>query len=122
MFYRRELLSFIFLFVVCAQSLQAAPERSKGVSIHMLPKRVADISGRRWGFVVDYASYLKSESEQPVFQTTSELLSFIRKQDADVQKNGVWIVMSHPDAYSEPEKALLNDTKELCRKGKIPLF
>jgi hypothetical protein len=88
----------------------------------MLPKRVADISGQKWGFSVDHAPYLKPESEQPVLQTPKEFLSFVRKQETNVQENGVWIIVSHPDAYSEPEKALLEDIKVLCQKEKIPLF
>jgi hypothetical protein len=116
----------LVIFIVClglfAPSVQAAPERAKGISIHMLPKRVADVGGQRWGLSVDYADYLKPESQQPVLQAPKELLAFVRKQDAHVQENGVWIVVSHPDAYSGSEKALLEDIKALCRKERIPLF
>lgn len=90
--------------------------------MHMLPKRVADLSGGRWGFSVDYANYLKPEPEPPILQTSREFLSYLRKQDTLVQENGVWIVMSNPDAYSDAEKTLLEDIKALCRKEKIPLF
>jgi len=108
----------VFLGVASA----TVPERSKGISLHMLPKKVADISGKKWGFTVDYASYLKPESEEPVLQTKDELLAFVRKQDKDVQDNGVWIVTTHPDAYSDAEKALLEDIKNLAREQHIPLF
>jgi len=116
----------LFVFVVClalfAQAAQAAPERTKGISMHMLPKRVADIGGQKWGFSVDRADYLKLESQQLVLQTPTEFLAFVRKQDTHVQENGVWIVVSHPDAYSAPEKTFLEDIKALCQKEKIPLF
>jgi len=50
------------------------------------------------------------------------MLSFIRKQDAGVQGNGLWIVTTNPDAYSEAEKTLLENVKSMCRQEKIPLF
>lgn len=111
-----------FLFVLVSSVAAVAPERSKGISIHMLPKRVADLSAQKWGLVVSYADYLKPEKTQPVLQSTAELLTFVRKQDKNVQENGVWIVTTHPDAYSEQEKMLLEDIKVLCRKEHIPLF
>ena len=117
-----KLVVFILCLGLFAQSVQAAPERAKGISVHMLPKRVADVSGQRWGLSVDYTDDLKPESQQPVLQTPKELLAFVRKQDTHVQENGVWIVVSHPDAYSDSEKALLEDIKALCQKEKIPLF
>jgi len=100
----------------------AAQERSHGVSVHMLPKRVADIGGRPWGFTVDYSPRLKAASPLPVIQTAEDMLSFIRKQDAGVQGNGLWIVTTNPDAYSEAEKALLESVKSMCRQEGIPLF
>jgi hypothetical protein len=117
-----KLFGFLFCLALCAQFAQAAPERARGISLHMLPKRVADIGGQRWGFSVDYADYLKLESQQAVLQTPKEFLAFVRKQDIHVQQNGVWIVTSHPDAYSDSEKALLEDIKSLCQREKIPLF
>jgi hypothetical protein len=66
-----------------------AQERSQGISVHMLPKRVADIGGRPWGFTVDPSTKLKAASPRPVLQTAEEMLSFIRQQDAAVQHNGL---------------------------------
>jgi hypothetical protein len=71
---------------------------------------------------VDYSPLLKLEAHQPVFQSAADLLSYFRKQDAAVQENGIWIVVTHPDAYSETEKALVEDVKSMCRREKIPLF
>jgi len=90
--------------------------------MHMLPKRVADMGGQKWGFSVDFTDHLKSESQQLVLQTPKDFLAFVPRQDSQVQENGVWIVVSHPDAYSDAEKALLEDIKALCQKEKIPLF
>jgi hypothetical protein len=88
----------------------------------MLPKRVADMGGRNWGFTVDYSSRLKPESQNLTIQTVAGVLAYIRKQDAGVRKNGLWIVTTDPDAYSEAEKALLEDVKSACRRARIPLF
>ena len=99
-----------------------AQERSQGISAHMLPKRVADIGGRPWGFAVDYSLRLEPESHPIVLQTVAEVLSFVRKQDTGVQENGLWIVTTSPDAYSEDEKRLLEEVKSMCRREKIPLF
>ena len=90
--------------------------------MHMLPKRVADLGGKKWGLVVTYADYLKPEPEEPVLQSANEVLVFVRKQTPEIQENGVWIVTTHPDAYSSPEKQVLEDIKALCRKEHIPLF
>lgn len=113
---------FAALLVIASLAFAVTPERSKGISMHMLPKRVADLGAKRWGFVVSYADYLEPEKEQPVLQSVAEVLAFVRKQSRPVQENGVWIVTTHPDAYSEPEKKLLDDIKALCRTEAIPLF
>lgn len=99
-----------------------AQERSQGISMHMLPKRVADMGGKPWGFTVDYSPKLQPERQRPVLQTADDVLSYIRKQNATVQENGLWIVTTSPDAYSDEEKALLEDVKSICQREKIPLF
>jgi hypothetical protein len=103
-------------------SASSAQERSQGISVHMLPKRVADIGGMAWGFTVDPSPRLKAASPRPILQTAEDILSFIRKQDTAVQENGLWIVMTNPDAYSETEKTLLENVKSMCRQERIPLF
>lgn len=117
-------LAFILAIALVVFSAFAAitPEHSKGISIHMLPKRVADLGDQKWGLVVTYAEYLTPEKVQPVLQSTAEFLTFVRKQKLKMQENGVWIVTTHPDAYSEPESSLLEDIKTLCRTEHIPLF
>jgi len=118
-------LTAFFLLLAAVSALAASaisPERAKGISMHMLPKQVADLAGKKWGLVVSYAEYLKPEQAQPVLQSGAEFLTFVRKQDKGVQENGVWIVTTHPDAYSEAEKQLLEDIKLTCRKQSIPLF
>ena len=115
-------LILVVLLAIASLAFAATPERSKGISIHMLPKQVAELGAKKWGFVVSYAEYLKPEQEQPVLQSVTEVLAFVRKQEKFVQENGIWIVTTHPNAYSEPEKKLLEDIKALCRREAIPLF
>jgi hypothetical protein len=103
-------------------SAATAQDRSQGVSMHMLPKRVADIGRSPWGFTVDNSPRLRPESKRPVLQTVAAVLSYIRKQDVSVQENGLWIVTTDPDAYSEEEKSFLEDVKTMCLREKIPLF
>jgi len=108
--------------IILIASIADAQERSQGISVHMLPKRVAEIGGIPWGFKIDSSPRLKAVSPRPVLQTVDELLSFIRKQNTGVQQNGLWIVITNPDAYSEAEESLLENVKSMCRKERIPLF
>lgn len=112
----------VLSLLVATTASAIEPERSRGISMHMLPKRVADLGNQKWGFVVTFAGYLKPEVTQPVLQTSQEFMSFVQKQNNSVKDNGVWIVTTRPDAYSDPEKKLLEDIKELFRHGSIPLF
>jgi hypothetical protein len=54
-----RIISALFLVsTLCTFSAGASsPERSKGISMHMLPKRVADLGGGKWGLAVTYAKY-----------------------------------------------------------------
>jgi hypothetical protein len=80
----------------------------------MLPKRVAEIGGSQWGFTVD--------GKQSVLQTAEEVLNYFRQQKINVQQNGIWIVTTSPDAYSNEELKVLEEVKSMCWKEKIPLF
>jgi hypothetical protein len=112
----------IFVTVSFPSFSASAPERAKGISMHMMPKRVADIAGKKWGLVVTYAEYLKPEQTEPVLQSAMEFQAFVQKQDKEVQENGAWIVTTHPDAYDASEKKVLEDIKAICRKQRITLF
>ena len=103
---KRLAITLIVLLLVPLLALAVTPERGKGISIHMLPKRIADVGKMRWGFVVSYAKYLQPEPARPVLQSTEELLRFVRKQTPQVQENGVWIVTTNPRAYSDQEMRL----------------
>ncbi|WP_172163321.1 hypothetical protein [Paraburkholderia elongata] len=67
------------LVVTASLAFAATPERSKGISVHMPPKKVAELGAKKWGFLVSYAEYLKLEKERPVLQSTSEVLGAAAK-------------------------------------------
>ena len=118
----RTVLTAIFVLLLATLVGAVTPERSKGISTHMLPKRVADLSGSKWGLTVSASAYLTPDAGTTTLQTSREFLDFVQKQNDSVKENGVWIVTTNPDAYSEPEKAFLNDVIALCKREKIPLF
>jgi hypothetical protein len=58
-------------------SLLGEPRREKGISMHMLPERVAKISGKKGGFAVSYARYLQPEKKERLLRTTEEFKAFV---------------------------------------------
>jgi hypothetical protein len=100
----------VFMFGFLGLAAAITPQRSQGISMHMLPKGVADLSGAKWGLTVDRSSV--------VIQTTQEFLDFYNNQSSATKENGVWIVVTNPDE----EKSFLEDIKSLCAKEKIILF
>lgn len=99
--------------------------RNRGVSIHMLPRRVAqqdNTGSMKWGFGISAVGGQAVPRNKYVFQAADKLIEFYRTLPKDAQQNGVWIVTTHPNAYSEPEKKLLQEVKELCIKENIVLF
>jgi len=98
------------------------PIRSKGISVHALPKRVAKISGKPWGLQVSFAPYLKQEQGQPFLQSIGDVLEYIKKQDSSVIKNGFWVVTTNPMAYSEEELEFQKQIKTVLPEENIPLF
>jgi hypothetical protein len=96
----------------------AQPERDKGLSLHMLPDRVAKISNQTGGFTV---STTAPKREIPAMDANKTLEYFLGLPDA-VQKNGIWIVYSHPSSYSEKEKTELKNLINECKKKSIPIF
>jgi hypothetical protein len=110
------------LALLLSTSLFGAPERSKGISMHMLPERVAKISGKQGGFTVSYAPYLAPEKKEPLLQTLKEFKAFIAKQKSEVKENGVWIVTTNPVSYSEAEKELLEQVTTSLPGIEVPIF
>lgn len=90
--------------------------------MHMLPERVAKISGKEGGFTVSYAPYLAPETKEPLLTSLDEFKAFVTKQKIEVKKNGVWIVTTNPVSYSKEEKALLDEVSTAFRESEIPIF
>jgi hypothetical protein len=118
----RTALTAGLVLLLATLAVAATPERSQGISMHMLPKRVADLSGSQWGLTVSGSANLTPDAASTTLQTAAEFLTFVNKQSSAVRQNGVWIVTTDPDAYSELEKTFLNEVIALCKKEKIPLF
>jgi len=120
------LLTFILNFGLSftAQiSYAAEPVREKGLSVHMLPKQVSDLdkTGKvNWGFIVGPQESSKDKSWY--FQDVKKLVKYFKTLPASVQKNGIWVVTTHPDAYSQTEKDLLENLIQICKKEGISVF
>ena len=90
--------------------------------MHMLPKGVAELAKAKWGLTIRPSDKLTPDAGALTLQTTKEFLDFVQKQDPSVIENGVWIVTTNPDAYTEMEKKFLSDVIAACIANKIPLF
>jgi len=100
-------------------------KREEGLSVHVIPKRVADLDETKqvkWGFMVSQSHKLQPSLVRPVFAKPEELIEYFRKLPKKVQENGIWMIITHPDAYSQEEKVSIQCLKEMCIKDAIPLF
>ena len=119
---KRILLLLIIVMLALPAVSAAEPVRAKGISMQMLPARVAKIDELPWGFWVDYADYLEPEAKQPVLQTPIEFTSYVSKQKPEVKANGVWITLFNPGAYKVEEEDLLEKIKSASNKIGVELF
>ncbi|MEW8682900.1 MAG: hypothetical protein AB2536_13450 [Candidatus Thiodiazotropha endolucinida] len=118
----KRIFALLIFPVIALTAIAGEPQREKGISVHALPKRVAEISGQPWGLQVSYAPYLKPEPGQPYLQSVKDVLVYIEKQEISVVENGLWVVTTHPSAYSEQETKFLEKLKLELPKHNIPLF
>lgn len=107
----------VLLLVVFAISTTAEPQRERGLSVHMLPDRVAQINGGSGGF-----SAKAADGTESTYSDQSQLVAFFQTLSASVQENGIWVVTTNPSAYSEIERAKLKALVQLCDEKKIPIF
>jgi hypothetical protein len=107
---------FVWLatLAMCAAS---EPDRAKGLSVHMLPDRVAQIDGRHGGFTARDANGTES-----TYVDGKQLVAFFQTLPPATQENGIWVVTTHPSAYSPAEHEKLRALLELCRQKNIPVF
>lgn len=119
----RRLAHGLFLVLLASAVAHAAtPDRDRGISMHMLPKSVANLARAQWGLTVRPSPELTADAKSTTLQTPQQFLDFVEKQKDSVIENGVWIVTTDPDAYSQPEKNFLNSVVKLCVERKITLF
>jgi hypothetical protein len=102
----------VALLWLASAALGGEPDRAKGLSAHMLPDRVAQIDGRNGGFTVGSETY----------PDAAKLVAHFRTLSPAAQENGVWVVTTHPSAYSLAEHEKLRALVTLCQQQKIPIF
>lgn len=118
---RTLFVSVIFLCISIA--LYAEPKRENGLSVHLSPESASGIVGAdKKGFVVSQSKDLKQIEERPVLDTPEQLVEYFLTQPQEIQKNGIWVVTTNPQAYSDNEMKSTEVLKNLCREKNIPLF
>jgi hypothetical protein len=106
-------LAFLLWLSMLAVCSAGEPDRAKGLSVHMLPDRVAQIDGHSGGFTV--------RDSQTTYAQPAELVAYFHTLPATTQENGLWVVTTHPSAYSTAEREKLGALIALCQKQKIPI-
>lgn len=122
----RPLLLLVLIFAIGFVKA-AEPNRSKGLSAHFLPKRVTEANPSKefskWGFITTIAeSANRPVKERPTFQSVSALIAYYKQLDNETQRNGIWIVITNPHAYSSEENTMMEELKLQCKIQHIPLF
>jgi hypothetical protein len=110
------------LLIAATVALAAEPQRAGCLSVHMLPKRVADISKEKAGFTISQQGGSRPPKGTPTMETAQALVDYFKKLSPEIQQNGIWVVTTHPDSYTDKETKNLDRLKEICTKDKIPLF
>lgn len=111
--------TILFLLLTTTFVIAAEPTRDGGLSVHMLPDNVAALSGGHGGFTVtDPATNRRGST----YAEPKELLAYFQSLPPTVRQNGIWVVTTHPDSYSDNEKAKLKALIALCVSKNIPIF
>jgi hypothetical protein len=95
------------------------PIRERGLSLHLLPDRVAKVRGGHGGFTVTDPATRKPGK---TFSTPEEVLTHFEAMPESIKEHGIWIVLTNPVSYSEPEMQKLGILVDSCKKKQIPLF
>jgi len=109
----------VTIVLIPAALFATEPKRASGLSVHMLPDSVAEISGEQGGFM---ATDPISRQRTQLFTNPTDLLTYFQNLPRNFQDNGIWVVTTNPDAYSLSEQGKLADLKTQCRAKGIPLF
>ncbi len=118
---------FIMVTICCFGSHNSAfceePKRENGLSAHWIPTRIATLGNDekvQAGFLTSYRT--KDEIKRIYCFTPTDLLEYFSTFPSSFQSNGIWIVMTNPDAYSPEELKMKNELIKLCQDKKINLF
>jgi hypothetical protein len=110
----------VLILLLTVSFLAAAePTRPAGLSVHMLPDRVARIGGEHGGFTVTDPA---TKQRGTTYVEPEELVAYFQRLPPAVQENGIWIVTTDPISYSDKEQAKLETLIALCARKKIPLY
>ena len=94
---RRCVVAALWWLSILADASAAEPERAKGLSVHMLPDRVAQIDGRSGGFIV------RDSGGESSYPDGRALIVFFQTLSGSTRENGIWVVITNPSAYSATE-------------------
>jgi hypothetical protein len=111
--------TFLLLLLTASILVAAEPSREAGLSVHMLPDRVAKISREHGGFTVTEPA---TKAKGATYAEPKELFTYFQGLPAATQQNGIWIVTTHPTSYSEAEQAKLKALITLCGDKSIPIY
>ena len=110
---------FLLLLLTASFLFAAEPSREAGLSVHMLPDRVAKINGEHGGFTVTDPT---TKATGSTHAEPKELFAYFQQLPAATQANGIWVVTTHPTSYSEAEQAKLKALIALCTDKSIPIY
>lgn len=111
--------TLLFLLLTATLVLAAEPMRESGLSVHMLPERVAAIGGGHGGFTVTDPV---TKERGTTFVEPQKLIAYFEQLLPTVQQNGIWIVTTHPASYSDAENQNLQALIAICAQKSIPVF
>src|SRR2546429_3657428 len=78
---RNAALAWLVTLTVC---LASEPERAKGLSVHMLPDRIAQLANCNTGFTARDANGTES-----TYADAKQLVAFFQTLPAPIQENGI---------------------------------
>ncbi len=111
--------SLILLLITAFFLVAAEPKREAGLSVHMLPDRVAKITGVHGGFTVSDPT---GRNDGKTYGDPKELFAYFQQLSAATQENGIWVVTTDPSSYSQTEHGKLKALIGLCTAKSIPIY
>lgn len=97
--------------------------RALGVGAHWLPQRIATLMNSPAGLVIRKSPHLRAIAEpEVVLSTVASTRAFLQAQEATVSQQGLWIVTTHPSAYSADERAFMERLHDAVLAAGIPFF